>query len=106
MPRVKQEVCMLESTQDLIIRQDQVLNPVHRITRIMRAGGKLLLQLVSPEDTSARPGVRKHPTVLSEGVPPLEGVPPFDWSAFGGAFKLVFWMAAAIILSILMGQLS
>lgn len=84
---------MLESTQTSIISQGQVFNPINRIGGIMRAGGKLMLWLVSPEDTSENLGGRKHHASPSCGI------------TLGTAFKLVFWMAAAVTLSILMGQL-
>jgi len=85
---------MLEFTQGSFMSTGQVFNPIHRITVFMRTSGRALRQLVSPEDTSDNSGGRKHQTTQDEG------------NTVGEAIKLVFWMAAAIVLSILIGQLS
>jgi hypothetical protein len=92
--RAQQEVCMLESTQGSFMSQGQGFNPIHPVTEFRRAGASALIQLVSPEDTSESVGGRIH-----RGI-------QYDGNSVGGAIKLVFWMAAAIVLSILIGQLS
>lgn len=85
---------MLESTQGSFFNQDLFFHPITVILEFMRAVGNTVMQLVSAEDTCEKTGGRKHQASQYEG------------SAVFGAFKLVFWMAAAITLSILIGQLS
>lgn len=85
---------MLESTQGSCMSHGDGFNPIHPITEFLRAGGSALMQFVSPEDTSESVGARKHKTI------------PYGGNSVGGTLKLVFWMAVAIILSILIGQLS
>lgn len=85
---------MLESTQSRFLSQGRIVNLQNVILEFMRASGKLMLSLITPEDSGENADGRQHQSIQDNG------------NTVCGAVKVVFWMAAAIILSILVGQLS
>lgn len=66
---------------------------LNRITRLLVNIKTLLLYLVSPEDTTREPVERRVWSAKHDGMTVLAGL------------KVLFWLVAAIFLTLLIGQL-